>query len=295
MPNLPSFLPDRRQLTRRLPGVAVAALVALILTASVLASAPATGRLHPGTSASDIPSTPEPESSTDPAGDRQDRLEELVGDYLAAHPGFTATVAIGDDLGRHEIAGPALESASVAKLEILVRWLLARQSGPLPQDEYALARRMMSESDNEATDTLCIDIIGDTAPEDVPGGTGLCTSDGWWGAHETTAADQLDVLAAAWDPGLLSEESREVVRDLMSQVVPWQVWGISAAARDGEAVWLKNGWDERDGWLVHSVGVVGGPTPVRIAVLTGGHTDYETGVAHVERIAALARQALDGH
>lgn len=234
-----------------------------------------------------------PDTTPKPPRDWRSDFDELVGGYLADNRDFTGSVAlrVDDQVWGYEVDRP-FETASIVKVEILVRWLLARQDDGLPPDEYVLAERMMVDSDNEATNELCLIIAGRTSPGDVPGGTGACSLDGYWGSDLTTASSQLDILDEAMNSRRLTLESRQVVRELMSSVTDEQRWGVSAAALDDESVWLKNGWDDRDGWLVHSIGVIDGPQQITLAILTFGSPDYDTGIRHVEELAKLARQAV---
>ncbi|TQL77140.1 hypothetical protein FB566_2690 [Stackebrandtia endophytica] len=236
---------------------------------------------------------PDTDVAPEPTRDWRADFDELVGGYFADNREVTGSVAlrVGDQEWGYEVDRP-FETASIVKVEILVRWLLARQDGGLPPDEYLLAERMMVGSDNEATNELCLIIAGRTSPGDVPGGTGACSLDGYWGSDLTTASSQLDILDEAMNSRRLTMESRQVVRELMSSVTDEQRWGVSAAALDDESVWLKNGWDDREGWLVHSIGVIDGPQQITLAILTFGSPDYYTGISHVEELAKLARQAI---
>lgn len=272
---------------------AIVTVATVLLMAAVAATASPThpvGAWIPGTQPT--PSVPEPTWSAPSPPDPQQRFTELIDGYMAEND-LAADVAVSD--GGVELvysSGSGFETASIVKVEILVRWLLVRQDGDLPAREHSLAQRMIVESDNAATDQLCAIITGLTDPDDVPGGVGACTASDFWGVDVTSAADQLHVLDAAFNSARLTPHSRDVVRDLMSSVVPYQAWGISAAASGAEQVWLKNGWDRRDGWIVHSIGLIDAPVPIRIAVLTQNHVDFETGVSHVEELAKLAREAL---
>lgn len=228
-----------------------------------------------------------------PAPDVQQQLTELVDDYLDGHDELTASVGLTNGDGVFTTGSDTgFETASIVKVEILLRWLMTRQDDGLPAEELRLAEQMIVASDNEATDELCGIIVGHTAPDDVPGGVDACAVDGYWGSDLTTAEEQLEVLNEAFNSSRLTPQSREVIRDLMSSVVPEQAWGISAAANDSEQVWLKNGWDDRGGWLVHSIGVIDGPSPIHLVVLTSGHGDFYTGITHVEELSKLAREAL---
>lgn len=155
---------------------------------------------------------------------------------------------------------------------------------------------MITRSDNEATSELCELLADEATAVDVPGGTGACVGESGWGTDETTAADQAEVLTAAFGDAILDSDSRDLVRELMGSVTTEQAWGVAAAADSGERTWLKNGWDIRDnGWLAHSVGVIDSHDgePVYLTVLTNGNDTRTEGIAHVEHLAELARDALD--
>ncbi|ADD45729.1 serine hydrolase [Stackebrandtia nassauensis] len=223
-------------------------------------------------------------------------LTDTLDAYVRQHPGLIASVSLrhGDttlDYG----ADTRYETASVVKVEILVRWLATRQDETLPPKELALAERMITESDNEATSELCELLAAESEPVDIPGGTGVCVDAPGWGTDETTAADQTRILTTAFEAELLTPESHRVVEDLMSDVEPAQAWGVTAAANDGETTWLKNGWDVRDnGWLAHSEGVIDSHDgePVYLTVLTNGNDTEAEGIAHVEDLADIARDSL---
>jgi hypothetical protein len=84
----------------------------------------------------------------------------------------------------------------------------------------------------------------------------------------------------------------------MGSVIEEQAWGVSAAASEGETVWLKNGWDvesQLDGlWVVNSMGVLGGDgdDPVTLVVLTSGAVDDVEGIPIVEEIARISRDVI---
>lgn len=235
------------------------------------------------------------DSRPSPSAQRE-ALTDTADAYLSAHPGLIASISLrhGDtvlDYGAEQ----RYQTASIVKVEILLRWLTVRQDDTLPEAERELATRMITESDNEATGQLCELLSRLPEATDIPGGTGACVDDPSWGTGETTAADQTELLAAAFDGDLLTDDSRAVVTELMGSVVAPQSWGISAAADEGERTRLKNGWDIRDnGWLAHSEGVIDSHDgqPVYLTVLTDGSATEAEGIGHVEDLAELARDAL---
>lgn len=240
------------------------------------------------------PVDPEPSESESSEADKQAALEESVDEYLEDNPGFSAAVSMSNgesSIGYHEDL--EFETASIVKVEILTRWLLLREGQDLPPHELDLADRMITASDNDATNELCLAIAAESQVDSVPGGTDACVGDGLWGEDETNAAAQLEVLNSTLaSDAVLDESSQDTVAMLMGEVLDDQNWGVSAACEDGESALLKNGWDIREGgWLAHSVGVVG--DDLHMVVLTHGHDSEEEGIAHVEAISELARSAMD--
>jgi hypothetical protein len=228
--------------------------------------------------------------------DHQRQLTDAVDAYVQEHPGLIASVSVrhGDetlDYGTDH----RYQTASIVKLEILVRWLMLRQDDKLPHDEYQLAERMITASDNDATSHLCQILAPKTKKDAVPGGTDACVGDSTWGTDLTTADGQRQVLQAAFGTTLLNADSRAVVKKLMGTVEPTQDWGVSAAAADGEKTWLKNGWDIRDnGWITHSDGVVDAADGhlIYLSILTNGNDTEAKGISHVEELATITRDAL---
>ncbi|PRY56586.1 serine hydrolase [Glycomyces artemisiae] len=234
-----------------------------------------------------------------------DRLDALLterAEELAAGSG--ADVSVAASRGALQIAHrPDLQhdTASIVKAQLLVMAL--RHYGTVADAPGARLRAMITASDNDAA-TAVYDALGGAdalaqACTDF-GMTGTEPREDAWGLTDTTAPDQLTLLGHALYEGLLDADQTAYARDLMSSVTASQRWGVSAAAADGEAVWLKNGWDTRTAlggrWVVNSIGVLAGDTddPIRIAVLTSGSASHADGIALVESLAALARTTLDG-
>jgi len=194
-------------------------------------------------------------------------------------------------------------TASVVKVDILATLLLqARQGGHQISDaDEGLADIMITQSDNDAASTLWSE-IGDADGLSKANRTfGLTNTDpgeyGYWGLTTTTASDQVKLLDAIANPkGPLGSANSTLLR-LMGEVVSDQAWGVSAAARTGESTILKNGWlsmDSDDGlWEVNSIGrITGNGTDVTIAIMSHGSDDLDSGIALVQRVAALTRDQL---
>ncbi|WP_188192281.1 serine hydrolase [Nonomuraea sp. SYSU D8015] len=193
--------------------------------------------------------------------------------------------------------------ASVAKMDILLAFLLAKQHERrrLTGYEHRLAAQMIRTSDNDCAHELYMTIGGRhgldrslrrLGVEHTRPGPGLS-----WGATRSRPSDQVKVLEQLTDPeGPLSAPYRRYALDLMSSVAPEQAWGVSAAAPRGDVA-LKNGWlpaDVHDGlWTINSVGRLGvRGHELLIAVLSERSPDMETGIATVEHAARLAVDAL---
>lgn len=224
----------------------------------------------------------------------------------ATPAGVDIAVAVADHRSGHTYelsADVPFETASIVKVQILAALLLSwREDGHgLSARQQELATVMIRNSDNDAADALWGTIgaaAGLAATNPVFGLASTTPATGSWGLTTTTAADQVALLDAIADPaGPLGTDS-PVVLDLMATVADDQRWGVSAAARDGEGVQLKNGWMSRSNaggtWTVNTIGRVTGPdVDLTVAILSRRHANLATGIALVERIAALARATLD--
>ena len=195
-------------------------------------------------------------------------------------------------------------TASIVKVEILL--MVQEYWGSvdaIPADHMELLGRMIRESHNTSTSTLYNYLGGVDALVAAHERYGLqdTTPDaqGRWGVGWSSAPDQLILTDLALYEDVLDAEQVDLSRDLMGSVIEEQSWGVSAAAKEGETVWLKNGWDvesQLDGlWVVNSLGVLGGDgeDPVKLAVLTSGAVDDVEGIPIVEEIAKITREVID--
>jgi beta-lactamase class A len=248
----------------------------------------------------------------------QAAFSSTVSAYLDTRSGNVGVMAV--DVGTGVVissgAHTASFTASIVKLDILAALLLQRQdAGRLPTaSEQALARRMITESDNAAASALWQRIGGASGlvkvnrrlglRETVPGSRSL------WGLTSTTAADQLRLLTVvtgyggvlaevgvAGNVGVLGAAQRSYAVRLMEQVDDEQAWGVSAAAGDDDTA-LKNGWLPHSGdgyrWLVNSIGRVrtANGSTVLVAVLSRRSPSFSHGVTTVEKVSRLAASAL---
>jgi hypothetical protein len=200
--------------------------------------------------------------------------------------------------------GEPFETASVVKVDILAALLLQAQDAgrDLTAAQRSLADDMIRYSDNDAASALWWTIGGAAGLARADRRFGLTETspgqDGWWGLTTTTVVDRIRLIDTIADPtGPLDDDSRQYILNLMRHVAPDQDWGVSAGALPGETTVLKNGWMPRssqDGrWTVNSVGrVTGAGTDLTVAVMSRGHAGSAAGIAFVEEIARLVRQAV---
>ncbi|HEY8985955.1 MAG TPA: serine hydrolase [Streptomyces sp.] len=177
------------------------------------------------------------------------------------------------------------DAASAIKTVILGA-LLFHNDGPLSSEDDALARKMITASDNASATTLwkkLSDLTNPSAPnpvriQDFLDAVGMKNTvldkEGFWGLSQVTAADQLKLLKAFTDNGetgtpVLSEEARAYALDLMNHVQSDQRWGTPAGAPANAVVHVKNGWLRRSNnpdvdpydrldWKVNSMGAFTG-------------------------------------
>ncbi|HEX2145728.1 MAG TPA: hypothetical protein VHG10_14605 [Glycomyces sp.] len=240
----------------------------------------------------------------------QTDLDAAVGAYTASleDENFYASVAVDDAEFQLSYEGVVQhDTASIVKVEILAMLLDHYDTlDEVPDWLLDRAESMIKISSNDATNDVLyggpfddghaairqahIDFgLPDTNPNETE----------QWGKTQTTALDQLAVLDLALYEGVLDAEQVEYARSLMGDLADSQQWGVSAAAHEGETVWMKNGWDTRDAmggeWVANSIGVIAGDTeqPIKIAILTGGSASDAEGIERVEELARIIREVID--
>ncbi|WP_327086789.1 class A beta-lactamase-related serine hydrolase [Nonomuraea sp. NBC_01738] len=232
-------------------------------------------------------------------------LRKDINRYLARQSGrvvFSAhDLVTGLRLGYKEHENGMI-TASGAKVDILTALMLRRTK--LGGGESDLANRMIRESDNSAADALWWRVgagggmsqfyrrMGLT--ETVPGPSR------YWGGTNTSPADRIRLLRLLVEGGHgLVAADRELILGLMGRVQRDQAWGVSAAARPGDHVALKNGWTPRpfihNTWAVTSYGRVRGPgRDLLLSVQTDLQPGEGSGIAAIEGLAKLIGTRLDG-
>nr|SBO93116.1 secreted protein [Nonomuraea gerenzanensis] len=241
------------------------------------------------------------------AGAARARLERDLAAYVRGRPGRVVYGAqdletgIRLGLGEHQ---HDMITASGAKVDILAA-LLAGRDSRLGEGERDLASRMIRESDNSAADALWSRVGGGGAMSDFYARIGLKeTTPGpskFWGGTNTSPADRIRLLKVLikGGKGRLTAADRGMVLGLMERVQRDQAWGVSAAARPGDRVALKNGWTPRPfihhTWAVTSYGRVVGPgRDLLLSVQTDRQPGEGTGIQTIEGVARMIGQRLDG-
>jgi beta-lactamase class A len=194
----------------------------------------------------------------------------------------------------------SFQTASIVKVDLLASLLLQAQRSrrPLTASEKSLATAMIEYSDNDAASALWSRAGGISRSTSVFGLTATAPgADGRWGSTTTTADDQARLITSLASPSSPVGDAGYLF-GLMRNVDESQSWGISAAARPGETVALKNGWMPRSNqpgrWTVNSIGrITDDDTDVIVVVLSRGHATLKAGVGMVETVAKTARMFLD--
>ncbi|TDD66681.1 serine hydrolase [Actinomadura darangshiensis] len=234
-------------------------------------------------------------------------LRQAVRAYVRKRPGKAGVMATdlrtGLSFGENEKG--RFVTASIVKVDILATLVLQRQRDGrrLSGGERELAGRMIRESDNSAADALYSDAGYGPGVRKANKTFGLKQTKPFptsWGSSLTSPADQVRLLAnLASDRSPLKATGRQYILGLMGSVLDEQAWGVSAAARPGERVALKNGWapihNQGNGWAINSVGRISGPGhDFLIAVCSGDNPTMETGVSTVEHVAGMVVGTMRG-
>jgi hypothetical protein len=269
-------------------------------------------RSSPVTSSPAVPSSP---AATPPpaAGARQrtDPLGGAAASYLAGRSG--SVLAAVYDIGSGQTwtlgHGRPQAEASVVKLDIL-ETLLAQHRGGLPAGDQALARQMITGSDNDAATSLWGVVGGASAIHSYNATAGLthttlspcvrCAGFPWpgWGLSSTLPTDQIALLRRLAEPGsVLPASARRYALALMENVTPAQRWGVCGGVPAQATVALKNGWLPLNpfgtDWQINSVGWISGlGRDYLMAVLSTGNPDEQYGIDTISRLGAIVWAGL---
>jgi hypothetical protein len=238
-------------------------------------------------------------SSTQPA-----LAAKLSRQIAEALHGLSSMVGIAADDSEERVScryhqWRKFHSASVIKVITLCALLYELQGQQnLSPSQAALAQVMITESDNDAQDTLWNEIGMDALQRFLTAAKMDRTrlgQDDYWGLTEVNAHDELRLLHLLINPNpVLDRASRRYALGLMADVIPGQRWGVPAGAPPDVTVHLKNGWlPDPELWDVNSIGdFTRRDIDYSIAILTRNDPDMAYGVSVVERVARLINRAL---
>ncbi|MFI6393072.1 serine hydrolase [Nonomuraea sp. NPDC050547] len=232
------------------------------------------------------------------------RLQRDLDRYLTRQPGrivYSAHELVSGLRLSYREHESGMITASGSKVDILTALMLRR--GRLSSAESDLAARMIRESDNHAADALWWRVGAGYGMGNFYRRMGLReTTPGpsrYWGGTNTSPADRIRLLRLLVKGGAgLSAAHRAHILGLMSRVQADQAWGVSAAARPGDRVALKNGWTPRpfvhNTWAVTSYGRIHGPgRDLLLAVQTDLQPGEGRGIQAIEGLARLIGRRLD--
>ena len=246
--------------------------------------------------------TTAPASPVPPAVSASAQLDALLAAVPTRVSVAATNLATGATFGYFD--DRRFPTASVVKVDIAAALLLQAQDDgqalSAGTDELVIA--MIEQSDNDAADELWSRIGGSAglAAADLRLGLTQTTPgpDGLWGLTTTSAADQLRLLVELTsEQSPLAAPARAYLLRLMGAVEEDQAWGVSAAARPGDRLAVKNGWLPLDGddgnWVVDSIGQLGGVGgTLLVAVLSDASADMDSAISVVQRAAVLGASAL---
>ena len=194
------------------------------------------------------------------------------------------------------------DSASVVKVTILGALLRKAQKEhrSLTGTERALARAMITRSDNNAASALWAD-TGRTWLQRFLHRAGMTHTvlgpGGAWGLTRITADDETRLLWLLLTANrVLDPASRSYALTLMADVIPAQRWGVPAGAPRSLVAHVKNGWLPLApfGWRINSIGgFTGHGTRYSIVVLTQDNPSMAYGIGTVEAIARAVNRDLN--
>ncbi len=229
------------------------------------------------------------------------RLADRIEDLLDRRGGVLGLEVV--DLRRGEAFRVEADEAycySTIKVLILTTVLRrAQEAGePLTEKQRVLAHRMITRSDNAATESLLAEVGRDEVRR-VAALVGMDHTEidsGWWGLWRTQPHDldrMVDALLSVED--VLDGRGRTTARFLMAAVVPEQRWGVFAAEnREGVYVAGKNGWGPLpDGYRVNSTGWVSTPdSEYVLSILSRSRSGFRDGRETVSAVADLCHEAV---
>jgi hypothetical protein len=230
------------------------------------------------------------------------RLAAALEKYLAGRSGDLGLEVV--DLRRGEsFRFDAQEGYCYSTIKVLILTTLLRQrqgdGEGLSARQRSLAERMITRSDNVATETLLAEVGRDEVRRvgDLVGMDHTRMDDGWWGLWRTTPGDLNAMVAAVLSSDAVLDGSRRAVaRFLMADVVAEQRWGVFAPESRRVHVAAKNGWGPLpDGYRLNSAGwVTADDREYQLAILSNSPAGFGYGRRTISEVADICHRAVGG-
>jgi len=261
-------------------------------------SASANTTATPSTSAS-----PSPTASATPAAVRRveaPKLAARLDDYLGGRSGDLGLELV--DLRRGQsFRFDAEEGYCYSTIKVLVLTTLLHQrqedDKQLSARQRSLAERMITRSDNVATESLLAEVGRDEVRRigDLVGMDHTHMDDGWWGLWRTTPGDLNRMVGAVLSSDAVLDGSRRAVaRFLMADVIAEQRWGVFAPESNRVHVAAKNGWGPLpDGYRLNSAGWVSADDrEYQLAILSNSPDGFRYGRRTISEVADICHGAM---
>ena len=261
-------------------------------------SASANTTATPSTSAS-----PSPTASATPAAVRRveaPKLAARLDDYLGGRSGDLGLELV--DLRRGQsFRFDAEEGYCYSTIKVLVLTTLLHQrqedDKQLSARQRSLAERMITRSDNVATESLLAEVGRDEVRRigDLVGMDHTHMDDGWWGLWRTTPGDLNRMVGAVLSSDAVLDGSRRAVaRFLLADVIAEQRWGVFAPESNRVHVAAKNGWGPLpDGYRLNSAGWVSADDrEYQLAILSNSPDGFRYGRRTISEVADICHRAM---
>ena len=274
------------------------------VTTSPLPSGSASPTTSPSRSPSHSPTaSPTPSDRTGVATVRRveaPKLADRLDDYLDGRSGDLGLELV--DLRRGEsFRFDADEGYCYSTIKVLILTTLLRQrqeeGTTLSARHRSLAERMITRSDNVATEALLAEVGRDEVRQvgDLVGMEHTHMDDGWWGLWRTTPGDLNRMVGAVLSSeAVLDGSRRAVARFLMADVIPEQRWGVFAPESSRVHVAAKNGWGPLpDGYRLNSAGWVSADDrEYQLAIISNSPEGFRYGRRTISEVADICHRAM---
>ena len=261
-------------------------------------SASANTTATPSTSAS-----PSPTASATPAAVRRveaPKLAARLDDYLGGRSGDLGLELVDLRHGQ-SFRFDAEEGYCYSTIKVLILTTLLHQrqedDKQLSARQRSLAERMITRSDNVATESLLAEVGRDEVRRigDLVGMDHTHMDDGWWGLWRTTPGDLNRMVGAVLSSDAVLDGSRRAVaRFLLADVIAEQRWGVFAPESNRVHVAAKNGWGPLpDGYRLNSAGWVSADDrEYQLAILSNSPDGFRYGRRTISEVADICHRAM---